>query len=342
MSLIRKAKHLKHGLSRSLDVKNRNVRVIGLMATDLCKSRCKHCFIWNKKDHHHIGVDVVGRLLKDPAVTKKTFIELTGGEFLEHPNWRDIIKLVSAAGNDYVVLSNGMYPDELIEAVKEFKVPNVYMSLDGLGETYKKVRGVDSADDIIRIVDEIKDLTNIHLGYTITPWNAVEDLQEVKALAEEKGVEMSVGAYQSPEFFDTVKEVEAISKEHQPYLDEFMSLTNAWMDKKLSIPCWNIRTKCYILGNGDVFLCQQKSVVLGNLNETSFNEIWNSPETIATHEQYAKCNDCWLACNRPLDAQLAYTGRSLLSADRMTKMFGEHNWDLVVDAFRNHNGNSPS
>ncbi len=341
MSLLETAKHLKHGLTRSIDVKNRNVRVIGLMATDLCKSRCRHCFIWNKKEHNHLSVDVVGRLVRDPAVTRKTFFELTGGEFLEHPDWRQIIKLVKDAGNDFVVLSNGMYPDELIEAVKEYQIPNVYMSLDGLGETYKNVRGVDCSDNIIRIVDEVKDLTNIHLGYTITPWNAVEDLKQVKALAEEKGVEMSVGAYQNPEFFDTVKPGGKISPEHEPYLDEFMSLNNAWMDKKLSIPCWNIRTKCYILGNGDVFLCQQKSVVLGNLNEKSFNEIWNSPETIATHEEYAKCNDCWLACNRPLDAQLAYAGRLVFSNKQLNKMFGEHNWDLVLDAFRNRNGTSP-
>jgi MoaA/NifB/PqqE/SkfB family radical SAM enzyme len=342
MSLFETAKHLKHGLTRSIDVKNRNVRVIGLMATDLCKSRCRHCFIWNKKEHSHLSVDVIGRLVRDPAVTRKTFFELTGGEFLEHPDWREIIKLVKDAGNDFVVLSNGMYPDELIEAVKELEIPNVYMSLDGLGETYKRVRGVDCSDNILRIVDEIKDLTNIHLGYTITPWNAVEDLEQVKALAEEKGVEMSVGAYQSPEFFDTVKPVDKISPEYEPYLDEFMSLNNTWMDKNLSIPCWNIRTKCYILGTGDVFLCQQKSVVLGNLNEKSFNEIWNSPETIATHEEYAACNDCWLACNRPLDMQLAYAGRLVFSNNRLNKMFGEHDWDLVLDAYRNHNSSPGS
>ncbi len=338
MTFLKTAKALKHGLTRSLDVRNRKLRVIGLMATDLCKSRCRHCFIWNKKEHNHLDVDIIGRLLRDPAVTRKTFFELTGGEFLEHPNWRDIIRLVKQAGNDFVVLSNGMYPDELIEAVKEYKVPNVYMSLDGLGETYKKVRGVDSSDDIIRIVDELKGLTNIHLGYTITPWNAVEDLRQVKALAEEKGVEMSVGVYQNPEFFDTTKPAGKISPEHEPYLDEFMKLNNSWMDKELSIPCWNIRTKCYILGNGDVYLCQQKSVVLGNLNERSFHDIWNDPATITTHEQYAKCNDCWLACNRPLDAQLAYAGRLVFSAERMDKMFGQHDWDRVLGAYRNLNG----
>jgi len=336
MPLLQTAKALKQGLTRSLDVKNRHLRVIGLMATDLCKSRCKHCFIWNKKEVHHLDIDIIARLLEDEVVTRRTFFELTGGEFLEHPQWRDIVALMSTSGNDYVVLSNGMYPDELIDAVREFKIPNLYMSLDGLGETYKRVRGVDCADNIIRIIDEVKSQTKIHLGYTITPWNKVEDLRQVRALAEEKGVEMSVGAYQNPEFFDTVKPGGKISPEHEPYLDEFMRLNNDWMDKKLSIPCWNIRTKCYILGNGDVFLCQQKSVVLGNLLDKSLGEIWNSPEAIAIHDEYKSCNDCWLACNRPLDAQLAYAGRLVFSDAMMNKMFGEHSWDRVYRAYRDH------
>ncbi len=334
MSLLRTAKALKHGLSRSLDVKNRNLRVVGLMATDRCSSRCKHCFIWNKKENFDLDVDVVARMLEDDVVTPKTYFELTGGEFLEHPQWRDIVALLSKSPNDYMVLSNGMLPDELIEAVREFKIPAVYMSLDGLGETYKRVRGVDWVDNILRIIDAVKDHTRIHLGYTITPWNAVEDLERVRALAEEKGVEMSVGAYQNPEFFDTVRPGGKISEEHEPYLDDFMRLNNAWMDKKLSVPCWNIRTKCYVLGNGDVYLCQQKSVILGNLYEKSFGEIWNSAEAIDIHEKYSSCNDCWLACNRPLDAQLAYAGRLVFSRERMNKMFGEHSWDLVYETYR--------
>jgi hypothetical protein len=113
-----------------------------------------------------------------------------------------------------------------------------------------------------------------------------------------------------------------------------MQLNNAWMEKKVSIPCWNIRTKCYVLGNGDVYLCQQKSVVLGNLYEKSLGEVWNSRETIAIHEEYRACNDCWLACNRPLDAQLAYAGRLVFSRAQMDRMFGEHTWDRVYKNYR--------
>ena len=60
---------------------------------------------------------------------------------------------------------------------------------------------------------------------------------------------------------------------------------------------------------------------------------------IEIHEKYRACNDCWLACNRPLDAQLAYAGRLVFSQARMNKMFGEHTWDKVYQAYRG-NGTS--
>jgi len=43
-----------------------------------------------------------------------------------------------------------------------------------------------------------------------------------------------------------------------------------------------------------------------------------------------------------LDAQLAYAGRLVFSNDRLNKMFGEHDWDLVLDAYRNHNSSPGS
>ena len=85
MSVLSTAKSLKHGLSRARDVKNRTLRAVGLMATDRCSSRCKHCFIWNKKENHDLDVGIIASILEDDVVTRKTYFELTGGEFLEHP-----------------------------------------------------------------------------------------------------------------------------------------------------------------------------------------------------------------------------------------------------------------
>ncbi|MDX1502450.1 MAG: SPASM domain-containing protein [Thermoanaerobaculia bacterium] len=322
---------MKDGVGKALDVRRRKLRVVGLLATDRCNSRCRHCLIWNKKVNHDLDVDVIAAMLDDPVIASDTYFELTGGEFLDHPRYRDILALFR--GRDYMVLSNGMYPEPLVKAVRDFKIPHLYMSLDGLGATYKKVRGIDCADNIIGIIDELKHETEIFVGYCITPWNAVEDLVQVRDLCREKGVGFFVGAYQNPEFFDTSKPGGKIPEEHEPYLDEFMRLHNPWMEREVKIPCWNVRTKVYVMGNGDVHLCQQKSLVLGNLYEKSIGEIWNAPETLAIHEKYLHCNDCWLACNRPFDAELAHAARLLLPAAALERLVGDFTWNRVHESY---------
>lgn len=333
-STARRLKVVKDGVGKVLDIRKRKLRTISILATDRCNSRCRHCFIWNKKENHDLAPEVIASMLNDPVVSKDTYFELTGGEFLDHPQYREILAIFQKAGHNYMMLSNGMYPDDLIRAVRDFAVPNLYMSLDGLGETYKKVRGVDCADNIIRVIDELRDETEIHIAYTITPWNSVADLEQVQRLCADKGVNFFIGAYQNPEFFDTVKPAGKIPIEHESHLGEFMRLHNSWMDKQIRIPCWNIRTKVYVMGNGDVHLCQQKSLVLGNLNQQSLSEIWNSPETVATHQKYLHCNDCWLACNRPFDAELAHAARSVLPAGVLNRLVGEYSWDAVRESYR--------
>ncbi len=336
MNLLKQAKTLKDGVRDAYDVKRRKLRTVAILVTDRCMSRCKHCFIWNKKDNNDLSPEVIERqILDSDVISKDTYFELTGGEFLDHPQYEEILALFSEGGYDYMMLTNGMYPDQAIEAVRKYKVPNLYMSLDGLGETYKKVRGVDCADNVVRIIDELKDEVPIFLGYTICPWNGVEDLEAVKRLCEEKGVEFFIGAYQNPEFFDTTKPGGKISHEHEPYLSEFMRLHNPWMEQQVKIPCWNINTKCYIMGSGDVHLCQQKSLVLGNLHDKTLGEIWESDEVRAIHRKYRECNDCWLACNRPFDAQLAHAGSSFLPRPILNKWLGEYTWDAVDAAYKN-------
>lgn len=334
MTLLSRAKLLKDGVRNANAVRQRRLQTIAILVTDRCMSRCRHCFIWNKKDNNDLSPEVIRKqILESDVVGPDTYFELTGGEFLDHPRYEDILALFSESGHDYMMLTNGMYPEKAIEAVRKYKVPNLYMSLDGLGDTYKKVRGVDCADNVVGIIDELKDEVPIYLGYTICPWNSVEDLEAVKRLCEEKGIEFFIGAYQNPEFFDTTKPGGKIPEEHEPYLSEFMRLHNPWMDKRVKIPCWNINTKCYIMGSGEVHLCQQKSLVLGNLHEKSLGEIWDSPEVREIHKKYRECNDCWLACNRPFDAQLAYAGTSFMPRPLLKRWLGDYTWDEVHAAY---------
>jgi len=151
MDLLRRAKTLKDGVRDAFDVKRRKLRTVAILVTDRCMSRCRHCFIWNKKVNHDLDPEVIQRqILASDVISKDTYFELTGGEFLDHPRYEEILALFSEGGYDYMMLTNGMYPDQAIEAVRKYKVPNLYMSLDGLGDTYKKLHRDRAALDAWR------------------------------------------------------------------------------------------------------------------------------------------------------------------------------------------------
>ena len=67
--------------------------------------------------------------------------------------------------------------------------------------------------------------------------------------------------------------------------------------------CTRLFKQAYILWNGDMVLCctdYTRKVVLGNVDETSIREVWNSPRAVQIRRLYAEgfmdqiplCKDC--------------------------------------------------
>lgn len=56
-----------------------------IYSTPLCQSRCKHCSIWEKRPVEHLSLNDIIRIMSSKCVTKRTTIDLEGGEFILHP-----------------------------------------------------------------------------------------------------------------------------------------------------------------------------------------------------------------------------------------------------------------
>ncbi len=309
----------------------RKLSRLALYATNRCNARCRICGQWRKEPKVDLSPQIVADILASKCLYPLTHIELEGGEFLLHPRYREILPLMS--GRNYSLLSNGIQAGELIEAVRQFRIPHLTLSLDGRPETHARVRGVDAYGRVLRIVEELKDEPGLEIRiiFTFNPWNGRADYDHVRELCRRYGLTMSYNIYSDMAYFDTDRKPAPIPFSistsiptsmdgHNPYL----SLYNPWLEGRVKVPCLSIRSRLAVYPNGDVPLCQQKNVILGNLHHRSLDEIWNDPQTIALQREHTHCNACWVSYHRPYDLRLIEVLEKVLTPWLAKKLLGEY------------------
>ena len=128
------------------------------------------------------------------------------------------------------------------------------------------------------------------------------------------------------------EKIPAIIKEFKENYD-FLVLYDEWRKGDLKMSCNSIIDSLSILPNGDVPLCQNLGVKIGNLFERSLDDIINDEATKKTQKHYQhNCNGCWVNFHRKYDVVLyrmfeKYFGKSVTG-----KMLGKHQWEADKSA----------
>lgn len=282
------------------DLSRRRIWSCDIYLTNRCNSRCLNCHIWQQKNKVDLPLSVVKEVISDPLLKKSKFC-FHGGEILLYPDHEELFTLLR--GRKYSIVTNGILDKQLIKSVDRCQIPEVALSLDGRPETNKLIRGVDSHDQIINLIKELKNKTKLIIFYTICQYNNLDDYNYVKRLTREFDLGFNACLLGNPPFFNTshnLKELK-IDKEiiaQEPFIADFLK----WRKGQINPGCHSIFIYTVIWPDGRVSLCQQKyDLILGNVKKESFKEIWTKPETVALQKQHSGCNDCWLSCHRPLD-----------------------------------------
>jgi len=127
--------------------------------------------------------------------------------------------------------------------------------------------------------------------------------------------------------FDNFTErIPAIIKEFSENYD-FLVLYNEWRQGNLKMRCYSILDSLVVLPNGDVPICQNLDLKLGNVFSQPLDAIFNGKPAQKLQKEYVhNCNQCWLNFHRKYDVILhrsfeKYFGRFLTS-----KLFGYYQW----------------
>ncbi|MDO5527055.1 MAG: radical SAM protein [Prevotella sp.] len=308
-----------------------------IYATTQCQSRCKHCSIW-KKAEEHLSLEDVKAIVRSKCVAKNTTVGLEGGEFLLHPEADAIMEWLRVNHPCYTLLSNCLAPQKVIRAVRTYHPKHLYVSLDGNKETYQWMRGCNGYDKVIEVVEALKDEVPVSLMFCLSPWNSFKDMEYVINVAKHYSIDIRIGIYGTMDFFDTTADLMAVDMEN--YMSQipvnihdtdenfdFVALYKEWRNGHLRLRCHSIFSELVVHSNGNVPLCQNLDVVLGNVHEHSLDEIFNARQSVKLQCKYSnQCNKCWINFHRKYDIILLRNLEEILPKRVIEFFYGKYQW----------------
>ncbi|HSU28754.1 MAG TPA: radical SAM protein [Chitinophagaceae bacterium] len=109
---------------------------------------------------------------------------------------------------------------------------------------------------------------------------------------------------------------------------DFLVLYDEWRKGNLKLNCYSILDSIVILPNGDVPICQNLNVMIGNVFTNSLDEIFNGAEAREKQKHYSRnCNACWINFHRKYDVILYRTFEKYFGHFATRKMLGKYWWE---------------
>ena len=177
--------HFKRLLNFTSD-KLQTLPLMVLYITDGCNSRCVTCDIW-KNPRRNMSMTLVDELVEAAKKLQTSWVLLSGGESMQHPQWDAIANRFREIGVRVMLLTNGLYIKAHADRIAD-SVDDLIVSLDGgTAETYEAIRGVDGFGLIlggIRIVKGLRPDIVITTRTTVQRANFLEIPQIIEVASD--------------------------------------------------------------------------------------------------------------------------------------------------------------
>jgi radical SAM protein with 4Fe4S-binding SPASM domain len=284
-----------------------------------CNLRCLTCDLADRGDE---------RL--DPATLARLprslqYVNVTGGEPLLLD---DVVACVRAAyeatGARITISTNATLPERAGEAVRELLADvrdlRVAVSLDGLEATHDHIRQAPGAfRKAIATNEKLSPLLgrNLHLAFTISAANAAE-FSGVARLADEYGLPLSLALTHTSEHYFRPREgavpderaaLGAVAEATRHYLRRVSpraaarayfaaGLGRVAAGRRRPLPCRAGDRFFYLDPAGDVYLCNIRGDILGNLRRQTFDDVWaaDARRRLLPSTGEACPLQCWMVC----------------------------------------------
>jgi MoaA/NifB/PqqE/SkfB family radical SAM enzyme len=301
-----------------------------------CNTKCSMCSIWELKSTEMLSLEQFKHIFSDPVYAKIEYIILAGGEPTLRNDLAEIVELMHGymprlkklmiASN---VLNRASVQKQYPRIAQYCADRNIRLtlgiSLDGIGETHDRVRGVPGAfQKVMESIQFMKELQktipfNMSIDPTIFSMN-VQEMQQLKDLAEQLNLPITFQfAAVANDYYhnQNLEQVLTLNSSGRKTLIGFLKrqiAESSLLDalgyyyqevlgraegtiQKRTLPCPFSNQGLLLNPDGTLQYCHN-SRIIGNALETSSTEIYHATENLAFRGKVRqeKCPNCQMSC----------------------------------------------
>ena len=282
-------------------IKLKSPVTVNLSITEKCNQECNFCFTDSTFSKKNYPLESIKKVLEECAKADVFDIKLFGGEPFIHP---DVVEIAEDAYNKGFVVtfsSNGvLINEEVVENMQEY-ISAGAISIHGFKETHEKIIGRKNFYE--KSLNAVKLLTNHNIPtgilYTLTKETKddlysfgkfILDNYEVGAFTVDRFVPLGRGKENlSPsieEYNNAFSELLELKKEYPDAIVElgdsfpFCLLEKEEYKEVVRGGCSAGHSFCEIDGAGNLKICPSFPYSIGNILETSLEELWQNNEIL--------------------------------------------------------------
>lgn len=285
-----------------------------VIVTYRCNARCNMCSRFKAPSipQEEISIETIKKL------PKMYFTNITGGEPFIRTDLKDIVRELYKKSDRIVISTNGFFTERIIDLCKEFPNVGIRISIEGLEETNNAIRGLP--DGFNRGYSTLKKLVemkhpDVGFGMTVQDKNA-KDLVPLYKISEELGMEFATASLHNSFYFvechNIIHDRLMVAQNFEDLINELLNsnspkkwfrayfnhgLINYIFGQKRLLPCDMSFDTFFIDPYGDVMPCNgtKDKEVMGNLNEQTWDKLWNSQSAEKVREKVRHCDrNCWM------------------------------------------------
>ena len=285
-----------------------------VIVTYRCNARCTMCNRYKapSRPDEEISLDTIKKL------PRMYFTNITGGEPFIREDLPDIVRELYKKSDRIVISTNGYFTDRIIKLAEEFPKVGIRVSIEGLEQTNNEIRGLP--DGFNRGYSTLKKLVemghpDVGFGMTVQDKNA-PDLVPLYHLANELHMEFATASLHNSFYFVEAKNIihdrPMVAQNFEDLINELLKsnepkkwfrayfnhgLINYIYGQPRLLPCDMAFDTFFIDPYGDVMPCNgtKDKEVMGNLNEQSWDELWNSEQAEKVRNVVRHCDrNCWM------------------------------------------------
>ena len=301
--------------------------------TEACNLKCRHCYqnktlpqltyaqICEGISNIHTAIE---SWVQEYEVDISPAIHFTGGEPFIRKDIFKIVKYARDSGLSVSFMSNGtLINDEIARKLKEENIDDIQISLDGLEKVHDSIRGEGSFWKAVKGIEILaKNGVDTNINLTLSRINS-HQLAGVVKLAEDIGVSTisfsrlvpcGSGSELTKDML-TPGEIENIYKQFHGYSNQSVELisrdplatVSAYQGEVMDVdfPVGGCAAGIFgitVTSEGSIMPCRRMDLVIGNITEQSFRELWAESEvlwSLRNRESYkGSCGKClyWSIC----------------------------------------------